>query len=238
MNALTKRRSTWGAEGQEQEYWVSYSDLMAGLLMMFALMLFAALHHYGGMIDQAGDVLKVKSDIIVKLDSIMEAEGAGVTVDPKTGAVLFPDGVLFAEGQATLQPAGHRQLDSFASKYFAVLLGDSVIRSQLRSVVIEGHTNDNSSYEYNLRLSQQRAFSVMEYLLKSAPEHEAALQQYVTANGRSFSQPVCKADGKVHPYPCPNGGGVDKAKSRRIEILFRLKDEEALERVRELLLVR
>lgn len=29
-----------------QDYWLSYSDLMAGLLMVFALMLLVALYHY------------------------------------------------------------------------------------------------------------------------------------------------------------------------------------------------
>ena len=236
MSSFRRQRTSWGDQPHEQEYWLSYSDLLAGMLMIFALMLFAALHHYGGIIQQAGQIANTKSEIIAKLDSIMRTDSSGVTVDPKTGAVKFPDGVLFGEGQATLQPAGRDQLNSFASRYFSVLLGDPAIRQELRAVVIEGHTNDNGSYMYNLDLSQRRAFAVMQHLLSSAPEHQESLKEFVTASGRSFSQPVC-GDGEVHSFPCP-AGPVDQVRSRRIEILFRLRDEEVLQQVRELLLVR
>jgi chemotaxis protein MotB len=235
MSSWTKRRSSWGADASEQEYWLSYSDLMAGLLMIFALMLFAALHHYGRIIEEAGTVASTRLGIIKKLEEI--ADSTGVSIDPITGTVRFPDGVLFAQGQASLQPAGREQLDRFAEKYFEVLLGNPATRDELRAVVIEGHTNDDASYMYNLDLSQRRAFAVMQHLLASAPEHDQALKQFVTASGRSFSQPVCRIDGKVHQtYPCPSGG-VDKARSRRIEVQFRLRDEELLERIRRLLLV-
>ena len=237
MSTLRKRRSSWTTEAQEQEYWLSYSDLMAGLLMMFALMLFAALHHYGGILDEAGRMANTKSDIIAKLDSIMRTDSSGVTVDPKTGAVQFPDGVLFSEGQAALQPGGRSQLDRFASKYFDVLLGDPAIRRELRAVVIEGHTNDNGGYDSNLELSQRRAFAVMQHLLRSAPTYQDPLKEFVTASGRSFSEPICEFDKQVHSFPCPEGR-VDDKLSRRIEILFQLRDEEALQNVRDLLQVR
>jgi cell division protein FtsB len=43
MNTLKPRRSQWGRSEREQEYWLSYSDLLAGLLMVFALMLLTAM---------------------------------------------------------------------------------------------------------------------------------------------------------------------------------------------------
>jgi chemotaxis protein MotB len=237
VSTWKRRRSGWGAEATEQEYWLSYSDLMAGLLMIFALMLFAALHHYGGIINKAGEVAGRKMQIIARLDSIMNIQGGGVIVDPTTGAVQFPDGVLFAQGQAVIQQGGKTQLNSFAERYFEVLLGDPEVRQELKSIVIEGHTNDDASYMYNLDLSQRRAFAVMQHFLTNAPGYSDPLKEYVTASGRSYSQPICATDGLVHSFPCPVGP-VDKVKSRRIEILFRLKDEEALHEVRELLRVR
>lgn len=237
MSSWKKRKSGWTADGHEQEYWLSYSDLMAGLLMIFALMLFAALHHYGGIINEAGQIANTRNAIILKLDSIMKADSSGVVVDPETGAVKFPDGVLFDEGRADLRPEGKRQLDRFADKYFEVLLGDAQVRSELKSIVIEGHTNDNSSYEYNLDLSQRRAFAVMMHLLAQArPPYDSLLKEYVTANGRSFSDLIYCDSAVVYPYPCPHGA-VDKVKSRRIEILFRLRDAELLDRIRSRLAI-
>lgn len=236
MSSLKRRRSGWGAEAPEQEYWLSYSDLMAGLLMIFALMLLAALHHYGGIIDEAGNVASTRLAIVKKLQAI--ADSTGVSVDPITGTVRFPDGVLFAQDQAAIQDRGRDQLDRFAGRYFGLLLGDTAIRKEIKAIVIEGHTNDDAGYMYNLDLSQRRAFAVMQHLLVNAPDYEAELKEYVTASGRSYSQPVCSVDGKVHlGYPCPTGQ-VDKVRSRRIEVQFRLKDEELLERIRRLLLIR
>lgn len=237
MDVWQTRTRRWGSETSEQEYWLSYSDLMAGLLMVFALLLLAALAHHGRLVEEAGDIAATRTRIVAVLDSLMTADSSGITVDPISGAVKFPDGVLFAQGQSTLQPAGREQLKTFAESYFGVLLGNEQVRAELKSIVIEGHTNDDASYEYNLDLSQRRAFSVMTYLLQNVPEYESELKTYVTANGRSFSNPIRCESEAVYDYPC-EPGTVDKVKSRRIEILFRLKDEELLERIRRMLEIR
>jgi chemotaxis protein MotB len=243
MSSLRKQRTSWTRPAQEQEYWLSYSDLLAGLLMIFVLMLFAALHHYGSLIDRAGDLASTRTRIIETLGSI--AEETGVTVDPVTGAVRFPDGVLFAQNSAVLQPEGIEQLNQFADRYFSLILDDPSIRPDLRSLTIEGHTNadigrmtEQEGYLYNLDLSQRRALAVMQHLIDAAPAHREQLKELVTASGRSFSQPICVRSGNVQAFPCPHGDEVDPERSRRIEILFRLNDEEALEQVRRLLLVR
>ena len=76
---------------------------------------------------------------------------------------------------------------------------------------------------YNLELSQQRALSVAKYCLDEetsvlSKEQIAELQTIVTANGRSYSDPVYNDDGSVN---------MDA--SRRVEFKFRLKDEEMVE---------
>lgn len=237
MSAWKKDKGgRWATEAQEQEYWLSYSDLMAGLLMIFALMLFAALHHYGGLINEAGEIASTQSDIIIKLDSIMKTDSSGITVDPRTGVVNFPDGVLFDEGKAELSSAGRATLNRFGELYFGVLLGDPAVRAELRSIVIEGHTNDNASYMFNLDLSQRRAFTVMRHFLENMPEYEADLKAFVSASGRSFSELIYCDPAVEYAYHCPPGES-DKIRSRRIEILFRLKHDEYLERIRDRLLV-
>ena len=45
--SLFGRRAPEPSPDKEPEYWLSYSDLMAGLLMVFALMLMAALYQQG-----------------------------------------------------------------------------------------------------------------------------------------------------------------------------------------------
>lgn len=212
-----------GQDLQEQEYWLSYSDLMAGLLMVFALMLFSALHHYQRRVVEVRDILEVRRQIAAALqESLDDVPGLSVEVDSTTGVIRFGDDILFDEGSAVLRADGRVQLAAFADNYFSVLFGNPDYVEQLEEVVVEGHTNDNGSYMYNLKLSQDRAYAVMAYLLASAEGRADYLKTYVTANGRSFSRVITTADGRV-----------DKERSRRIEIRFRLKDEAIIRQIME-----
>ena len=52
----------------------------------------------------------------------------------------------------------------------------------------------------------------------------ANLQNYLTVNGHSMANPVLDAD-----------GNVDKDASRRVEIKFRLKDEEMIDELNQIM---
>ena len=106
---------------------------------------------------------------------------------------------------------------------------DEKYRDYVSEIIIEGHTDTNGSYIYNLELSQQRAFSVAKYCLTesngiiSSTDVEL-LRSVLTANGKSYSNPIYKED-----------GSVDLEASRRVEILFRLQDEEMIAEMMDIL---
>ena len=82
---------------------------------------------------------------------------------------------------------------------------------------------------YNLQLSQKRALAVAEFSLsdKSGVLNKNQLEgmrALVSATGRSYSNPVYGPDGEI-----------DMEASRRVEILFRLKDEEMVREMMEVL---
>ena len=218
---------------KEPEYWLSYSDLMAGLLMVFALMLMAALRQQGTrecqllVYDSAADTIKelldtrqrVISNLRSRFGDGTASEGTPVEVD-SSGTVRFAGNLLFDQASAEVLPDGRRELASFAQDYFPLLLEDDDFRDQLKRIVVEGHTNDDGTYELNLGLSHARSLAVMQVLLEEAEAYDADLKEFVTANGRSF------ADLKLLP-----DGRVDKAGSRRIEIRFQMDDETLARRV-------
>lgn len=202
------------------EYWMSFSDLMAGLLMVFALLLLAALFHYQSGVEGVREVLRIRQDVVEQLFREMAlAEGRLVEID-EDGTVRFRENVLFSQGSAEVSPQGREQLKAFADLYLSILLGNERFKNQLKAIVIEGHTNDDGSYALNLGLSQDRAFSVMLVLLQEAGDYEEELKNLVTANGRSFSNLILKEDGTV-----------DKVASRRIEVRFQLNDKELVQQV-------
>lgn len=202
------------------DFWLSYSDLMAGLLMVFALMLLVALYHYQSGVQGVAEILVVRDEMAREIKEALEAPGRIVEVD-SAGTIRFKDSLLFSQASSTISDDGRRQLAAFANLYLPLLLGNPRFRGQLQAIVIEGHTNDDGSYAYNLDLSQKRAFSVMQVLLAEAGEYEEDLKTLVTANGRSFAD-LIYAEGT---------DSVDKERSRRIEIRFRLQDDVMLREV-------
>ncbi len=232
------RQSLFGArrrtvrEDQEPEYWLSYSDLMAGLLMAFALMLMVALYKegeqdcmigvYEATADSVKEILDTRQRVIQQLQEQFESSQV-VAVD-SAGTVSFAGSLLFEQASAEISSEGRAQLTAFAHDYFPLLLDEGRgVRDVLERIVVEGHTNDDGSYELNLDLSHSRSLAVMLVLLDAGSVYRDDLEDLVTANGRSFADLVRTED-----------GSVDKAASRRIEIRFQMDDESVVRRVLEL----
>ena len=127
-----------------------------------------------------------------------------------------------------LKQSGESLLKKFIPKYIGVLTNKQ-FKEYVSEIIIEGHTDSEGDYLYNLELSQKRALSVSSYCLnaKSAVLSESKIKgvrDMITANGKSFSNPVLDKDGKE-----------DRNASRRVEFLFRLKDEDMINQMSDVL---
>ena len=125
------------------------------------------------------------------------------------------------KGSSELKEGAKEALRSTLQSYFAVLLNNDEIRENLDQIIIEGHTDSDGGYLYNLELSQNRAFAVMDFI--NSWNKDERLQKYLIASGRSYTQPVMRR------------GVEDKDASRRIEIKFTLSNKEAMEEIRKFL---
>lgn len=231
LRTIIGPRRSESREGQEPEYWLSYSDLMAGLLMAFALMLMAALYQegeqdctigvYEATADAIEEILDTRQRVIRQLRERF-ASSEEIEVD-SAGTVRFAGSLLFDQASSEVSPEGRAELTAFAEDYFPLLLDDAVFRGQLKRIVVEGHTNDDGTYELNLELSHSRSLAVMLVLLEAAGFYRYDLENLVTANGRAFADAIRIENGRV-----------DKAGSRRIEIRFQMDDETIVRRVLEL----
>ena len=181
---------------------------------------------------QLEQMVGVKAQIVQQLSAALRKNGIDVSVDEQTGAIALPSQMLFTTNSATLSDGGQKYLRRFLPVYLDVLLSDE-FRSYVAEIIIEGHTDSNGTYLHNLQLSQERALSVANYVLGDSfmsdtlgmnASAKKTLLGLVTASGRSFSAPVLDAN-----------GDEDQNASRRVEIKFRLKDDETIAATEELL---
>lgn len=214
---------------KETNYWMSYADLMSAMLMVFVLLLSVIILDYKNDMDekqaQIDAVTNVKNDIIADLTEEFKGSNLNIEVDPQTGAIRFPGNILYKVDSSELSPEGKQFLRDFVPKYFGIILKEQ-FREEISSIIVEGHTDNEGSYLYNLNLSQARAFSVVQEIYDEKfiefPEKELS-KDYLTSNGRSFMVPINKEDGSYNPD-----------KSRRVEFLFRLKEDKRIEELQKL----
>ena len=174
-------------------------------------------------------IIGVRSELIEALSEEFTNTDLRVSVDEQTGAITFDSSVLFDSNEYEVKKSGKKFLEQFLPRYFKVLFRKKFFQ-YISEVIIEGHTDTDGGYMYNLELSQKRALAVAKYCL--SPEEKVLskkqikkLRPIVTANGRSYSNPIYIE--KDHT--------VDKAASRRVEVMFRLKDEEMVNEMNKIL---
>lgn len=172
------------------------------------------------------DIVGIRTDIIGELQT--KFNNSSMSVDPQTGSITFSSDVLFRYNSSTLTAESKNTLQEIIPLYLDVLLQENY-RSYIAEIIIEGHTDTDGSYQSNMDLSFDRANAVARFCLDeknglSADKIEQ-LQQLMTVNGRSYSSPVYKSGTQE----------IDMAASRRVEIKFRLKEDEMIERIAQIL---
>ena len=221
---------------EETSYWLSYSDMMAALLLIFVLIISFTMLQSQRRYEQKQEELKqqqalvqsqqeqlqeqqeqldkligIRTELIEALKKEFDGTDLSVKVDEKTGSIALDSSILFDSGQFALKASGEELLQKFLPKY------------------IGGHTDTQGDYLYNLELSQKRALSVATFCLDEnkkvlSTAKITKLRKIVTANGKSFSNPILDKDGKE-----------DQNASRRVEFLFRLKDDEMINDISDIL---
>jgi outer membrane protein OmpA-like peptidoglycan-associated protein len=141
-------------------------------------------------------------------------------LDQQTLSIRFkaPE-VLFGQGSALLKGTFKTILSDFFPRYLEILKSEKY-SNDIEEIRIEGHTSSewrinvskNTAYFNNMKLSQDRTRSVLQYLIFNTKNKSDVkwIKQKITANGLSSSKLICNGD-----------ESEDKQKSRRVE--FRVK---------------
>ena len=158
------------------------------------------------------DVLeKVKDSIEEELGETNVAGEALVSIGDN-GNIIINESLVFDTDSSSVKESGKQLLDNLAIA-FENVLSDPNIRENIDAISIQGHTDERASQEYNRELSARRAYSVVNYLMKSNPDLADDYGSYFAASAYSEFRPL-------------DLGTSDEAyaKNRRIEISVILKD--------------
>lgn len=198
----------------------SITDLMTSLMVIFVLLLVSRLNN------QAGQRAAAAADLQARLQQYMQQSGQQATVgrakdDPNTLVIDIPNTLINFDSQDyKLKPAGQQFLSNHIPSWAQILCRQE-IRSNIDTIVVEGHADQthwqNSSFEEskekNLTLSQQRSMAVVSgslNVLKAVPAHRDCFLEKLSATGRGEEDPADAA----HPGDVQNRRVVFKIRLR------------------------
>jgi len=228
----------FGNAGHEDEaQWISVSDLMAGLMVIF---LFIAITYIRPILLIQNTIKEIVvtwqeseveiyealnsefSDDLQKWDAVLEKETLSIRFQA-------PE-ILFDTATSNIKPEFQEILGEFFPRYLGTLYQ---FRESIDEIRIEGHTSSEwegaedsyDAYFKNMELSQARTRSVLEHGLRLQAVQKLApwARGRLTANGLSSSNPILSE------------GLEDSDRSRRVEFRVRTNTKEQIVRVLETL---
>lgn len=211
MNAVHRiiGRARAGGEG-EGGHWLSVSDLMAGLMMVFLFIAVALMRNAFIERDQIKEIAGAYRDTQVAIYQALMDEFESdlakwdASIDRDTLAFEFrsPD-VLFAQGRTEIRPEFQLILSEFFPRYLATL---REFRDPINEIRVEGHTSsdwtgatsESEAYFLNMALSQGRTRSVLQYVynMPAIDQDREWVKAYFAAVGFSSSRIVLNQRGE------------------------------------------
>lgn len=198
------------AAEQEESHWLSVSDLMSGLMMVFLFIAVALMLQVSQDKAQIEEVavsyqknqVAIYDALLKEFSDDLQRWDADIDRDSLTFTFKSPD-VLFAQGKADLTWRYRKLLADFFPRYLGVLWQ---FRDSINEVRIEGHTSsiwnghvsDTGAYFNNMQLSQDRTRSVLAYVyqLRDVRQRTDWIKKHIAAVGLSSSHVLLNDSGR------------------------------------------
>ena len=231
----------------DNPYWMSFSDMMSGMLIIFILVCIALMYKLSEMEDKVNSNIdelrmsyKIRSDILKEIKTKLEkAEGEEVgihvIITDNDSVLRIPDGSLsFETGEYKIREKNIDNAKKIGRVLFEAISHDDR-RKHLDTIFIEGHTdeqpfinvneNDTEFLGGNWGLSTNRAIWLWKFWI-SQPEYGEKLKELkndegkylFSVSGYSDTRPVIKGAKKEEQHNV----------NRRIDIRFTTKQPTIL----------
>jgi outer membrane protein OmpA-like peptidoglycan-associated protein len=219
-----------------QTHWIPLADLMTGLMMVFLLIAITYMVKVEAASQHIREIAVLYERMKVELYADLKKEFEkdlprwGAEID-RDSTIRFkePDD-LFPIGSSDLKNNFKSILDDFFPRYVYILDSDKY-RDAVEEIRIEGHTSSiwsnlpsDQAYFQNMKLSQDRTRSTLQYVLASPAIRGDLpwLRGHITANGLSSSKTIKKPE-----------GSEDYERSQRVEFRVRTDAESRIAKIIE-----
>lgn len=205
----------------EKPFWISYADLMTALMILFLVVMVASLVMMTQRIEEIEQGERARAADIAHLCQRLQIKAQGlnrhIVVDCRDNRINFGEAGRFGYNDYKLGPDGQAALRQVVPLVIDAALSDEGKR-WFKQVLIEGFTDTDGSYLYNLHLSLQRSEWVMCTMLDD---------RFATTTGLSQAQKQQVRELFLAGGVSFNNAKDSKEASRRVELrlqFYGLKD--------------
>jgi hypothetical protein len=178
LRLATPRRSR---EEGEKPFWISFSDLMAALMVLFLVAMSVALL---AVTKKVSEEEREDKDRIEAIATLMEEIRMVVSAKEFEGVRVIgntidfgPRGRFEKEGQNTLSPPQRDLIRQFTPKFLDKLRTTDAGKHWFKRAVVEGYASQSGKYLFNLNLSLERSARVLCELLRDPLSGEQRLSE-------------------------------------------------------------
>ena len=216
--------------------WMSISDMMSGLMLVFLFISISFMIQVQSDKDKMKDIAQSYKDTKVNLNEDLHSEfledmkkwDASITKD--NTIVFHSPEVLFEVNKSAISEGFKAILDDFFPRYLKILISKKY-KDNIKDMKVEGHTSNDwissiskeKIYLKNMHLSQKRAYMVLSYCYSLdndlVKQNRLWLEKYFRANGMAFAK---------LKYKDINSTIVDQKSSRRVEFSVQMKTEDKI----------
>lgn len=210
-------------EEGEKPFWISYADLMTALMILFLVVMVASLLSVTKRINDATHAEKARGEDIRTLCNHLQLaaqnKNRSIIVDCKDNRINFGEAGRFGYNAYRLSPEGDAALRDVVPMILEAAESNEG-KKWFKQVLIEGFTDTDGSYLYNLHLSLQRSEWVMCTLLDDRKKNYVGLGE----DQRALIRDLFLAGGVSF-----NNAKESKDASRRVELrmqFYGLKEDK------------
>lgn len=235
MRSLSSKNRNQSVD-EENPYWMSFSDIMAGLLVVFVLAAVALIMELTQKSEQWDEAIReiakaeeVRKDLLREIEKELNDQNIPVKISDNDTVLRIPEDVLtFNQGKFDVPENEHiREVTLAIGQVLYVSITKDERWKYLDTIFVEGHTDKipyrNASIKGNWGLSTFRAISIWNYWNDSM-EVGSRLEELNNHDGKKLFSVSGYAESRpgLDPDTDPDSEQALR-KNRRIDIRFTVK---------------